>query len=339
MNSENHNKLPKLFFDSDADLSLILSKKVAIIGYGNQGRAQALNLRDSGVDVVVGLRKSSVAHRIVEKDMVPSNSISEVVKDCDIISVLVPDQVTAEVFEKYISGNLVANKTLNFAHGYSVHYQQIKIPKDINVIMVAPSGPGTQVRETFQKGSGVPNLIAIHQDFTGNSKKIALSYSKAIGGTKAGAFFSTFKEEVETDLFSEQVVLTGGIPKIIQSAFKVLVEAGYQPITAWFVCYYELKTIVDLFHKRGFELMNKAISDTAEYGGNTRGPRLINSNVENEMRTILSEIQSDKFFREWSLETEKGLPNLKKMRKKEKDKLIDRIGRYVWNQIEDNNEK
>ncbi|MBC8213314.1 MAG: ketol-acid reductoisomerase [Candidatus Marinimicrobia bacterium] len=325
--------MPKLYFDNDANLDLIQSTKVAIIGYGNQGRAQALNLTNSGVDVVVGLRENSSSSAKALNDGLVVKSISDATQWADVISLLIPDQVMADAFNSEIKESLKINQTILVSHGYNVHYKQIQPPDFIDVIMVAPSGPGKQVREEYVNGRGIPNLIAVHQDYTGNAKDIALSYSKAIGGTRAGAFFSTFKEEVETDLFGEQVVLTGGIPKLIQSAFKVLVEAGYQPITAWFVCYYELKTIVDSFHQKGFAFMNKAISDTAEYGGKTRGARLINDSVENEMRTILKEIQTGKFFDEWSKESEKGLPNLQKMRENDRKTLIEEIGQFVMNQI------
>jgi ketol-acid reductoisomerase len=255
--------------------------------------------------------------------------VNEIVKDCDIISLLIPDQVMKEVYSENIEPHLTEGKTLLFSHGYNIHYNLIQPPKFINVIMAAPSGAGSELRKQFKIGKGIPGLIAVHQDYSGDSFDIALSYSKAIGLTRMGVFKSTFKEETETDLFGEQIILTGGIPKLIQSAYKVLLEANYSPVTAWFVCYYELKTIVDLFHSKGFEFMNQAISDTAEFGGITRGNRIINENVRNEMRLALEEIQSGKFHKEWMDEYERGYPQLKNMREQEKQIPIEEISKQL----------
>jgi len=251
------------------------------------------------------------------------------VKNCDIISLLIPDQVMKEVYSENIAPQLTEGKTLLFSHGYNIHYNLIQPPESINVIMAAPSGAGSELRKQFKIGKGIPGLIAVHQDYSGDSFDIVLSYSKAIGLTRMGVFESTFKEETETDLFGEQIILTGGIPKLIQSAYKVLLEANYNPITAWFVCYYELKTIVDLFHSKGFEFMNQAISDTAEFGGITRGNRIINENVRNEMRLALEEIQSGKFHKEWMNEYERGYPQLKNMREEEKQIPIEEISKQL----------
>ena len=320
-------QLPKIY--KDADLNLIKNKSIGIIGYGNQGRAQALNLLDSGMDVSIGLRKESSSWKIAVDSGLNCIPINDIVKKCDIISLLIPDQVMKKVYSENIESHLSKGKTLLFSHGYNIHYNLIQPPKFINVVMAAPSGAGSELRKQFKIGKGIPGLIAVHQDYSGDSFDIALAYSKAIGLTRMGVFKSTFKEETETDLFGEQIILTGGIPKLIQSAYKVLLEANYNPITAWFVCYYELKTIVDLFHSKGFEFMNQAISDTAEFGGITRGNRIINENVRNEMRLALKEIQSGKFHKEWMDEYERGYPQLKNMREQEKQIPIEEISKQL----------
>ena len=320
-------QLPKIY--KDADLNLIKNKSIGIIGYGNQGRAQALNLLDSGIDVSIGLRKESSSWKMAVDSDLNCTPVNDIVKNCDIISLLIPDQVMKKVYSENIEPHLTEGKTLLFSHGYNIHYNLIQPPELINVIMAAPSGAGSELRKQFKIGKGIPGLIAVHQDYSGDSFDIALSYSKAIGLTRMGVFESTFKEETETDLFGEQIILTGGIPKLIQSAYKVLLEANYNPITAWFVCYYELKTIVDLFHSKGFEFMNQAISDTAEFGGITRGNRIINENVRNEMRFVLEEIQSGKFHKEWMNEYESGYPQLKNMREEEKQIPIEEISKQL----------
>jgi ketol-acid reductoisomerase len=245
------------------------------------------------------------------------------------ISLLIPDQVMGEVYKTHIAPNIKEKQTLLFAHGYNIHYKVIQPPEFINVVMAAPSGAGTELRKQFQAGKGIPGLFAIEQDYTQDSQELLLSYCKAIGLTRMGVFESTFKEETETDLFGEQIILTGGIPKLIQSSYKVLLESGYSPVTAWFVCYYELKTIVDMFHSKGFEFMNSAISDTAEYGGITRGKRIIDKHVENEMRSALKEIQSGEFHKEWQKEAEDGFPTLSKLREEEKNLPIQKIGNSI----------
>jgi ketol-acid reductoisomerase len=281
------------------------------------------------MNVSIGLRKESSSWKMAVDSGLNCRPINDIVKDCDIISLLIPDQVMKEVYLENIKPHLTEGKTLLFSHGYNMHYNLIEPPEFINVIMAAPSGAGSELRKQFKIGKGIPGLIAVHQDYTGSSFDTALSYSKAIGLTKMGVFESTFKEETETDLFGEQAILTGGIPKLIQSAYKVLLEANYNPITAWFVCYYELKTIVDLFHSKGFEFMNQAISDTAEFGGITRGNRIINENVRNEMRLALEEIQSGKFHKEWMDEYERGYPRLKNMREEEKQIPIEEISKQL----------
>ena len=327
-------QLPKIY--KDADLNLIKNKSIGIIGYGNQGRAQALNLLDSGMNVSIGLRNESSSWKMAVDSGLHCTPVNEIVKDCDIISLLIPDQVMKEVYSENIEPHLTEGKTLLFSHGYNMHYNLIQPPKFINVVMAAPSGAGSELRKQFKIGKGIPGLIAVHQDYSGDSFDIALSYSKAIGLTRMGVFESTFKEETETDLFGEQIILTGGIPKLIQSAYKVLLEANYNPITAWFVCYYELKTIVDLFHSKGFEFMNQSISDTAEFGGITRGNRIINENVRNEMRLALKEIQSGKFHKEWMNEYESGYPQLKNMREEEKQIPIEEISKQLLKELCEN---
>ena len=328
-------EIPKIYKDSDADISLIQSKKVGIIGFGNQGRAHALNLRDSGIDVCIGVREGSTSRKLAQSDGLNCASISATLEYCDIIAPLVPDQVMGKVYQTYIASMLREGHTLLFAHGYNIHYNVIKPPEFINVIMAAPSGAGSELRKQYQEGEGIPGLFAINQDYTGDSKSLALAYCKGIGLTRMGVFESTFKEETETDLFGEQMVLTGGIPKLIQLSYKVLLEEGYSPITAWFVCYYELKTIVDMFHSKGFDFMNSAISDTAEYGGITRGKRIIDEHMENAMRKVLIEIQSGKFHKEWQKEAEDGFPTLSKLRKEEKQLPIETIGQKILKELFD----
>ena len=332
----NKELLNTLYFDKDADLSVIQAKTVSIIGYGNQGRAQALNLRDSGVKVVVGAREGGSSEEQARSDGFNVLSIDRAVIDTDIIAILLPDQIMSVVYKESISPNLSAGKTIQFSHGYNIHYEKIIPPDDIDVIMVAPSGAGKMVREEFEKGSGVPNLIAIHQDYSGSAFEVALSYSKAIGGTRSAAFRSTFKEETETDLFGEQVVLTGGIPRLIQNSFKVMVESGYSPIVAWFVSYYEVKLIVDLFNEKGFQFMNDAISDTAEYGGQTRGSRLMDESVTEKMKSFLDEIQSGEFFKEWEKESESGLPHLNDLRDKDANSDFEAVTKVLLNAINRN---
>ena len=332
----NKELLNSLYFDKDADLSVIQAKSVAIIGYGNQGRAQALNLRDSGVKVVVGSRKDGSSEEQAKNDGFNVLSIDRAVIDADVIAILLPDQIMSVVYGESISPNLCSGKTIQFSHGYNIHYEKIIPPDDVDVIMVAPSGAGKMVREEFEKGSGVPNLIAIHQDYSGSAFEVALSYSKAIGGTRSAAFRSTFKEETETDLFGEQAVLTGGIPRLIQSSFKVMVESGYSPIVAWFVSYYEVKLIVDLFNEKGFQFMNDAISDTAEYGGQTRGSRLMDESVTAKMKSFLDEIQSGEFFKEWEKESESGLPHLNDLRDKDANSDFEAVTKVLLNAINRN---
>ena len=286
----------KIFYDDDADISIIQNLKVTIVGYGSQGHAHANNLHESGVDVTVALREGSSSWSKAENAGLRVAKVSDAVSDADLVMILAPDEFQQGLYESSIKANLKSNAVLAFAHGFNIHFKKI-IPGDgTSVIMIAPKGPGHTVRSTYLSGGGVPSLIAIYQDGNNpnnhSAKEIALSYAKANGGTRAGVLETTFKEETETDLFGEQAVLVGGVPSLIKAAFQVLIDSGYSPITSWLVCYYELKTIVDMFHSKGFNFMGKAISDTAEYGGLTRGSMLINDDVVGEMKRILTSIIS-----------------------------------------------
>ena len=296
----------KIYTDKDVSFDLLHNKVVGIIGYGNQGRAQALNLKDSGVSVVIGLREESITRIKAEKDGFSNiTSINQLVKKSDIICFMIPDEEIPGVFQ-YIEKYISPKQVLLFAHGYCIHFKKINIPEFVDVIMVAPSGAGKMVRQQYLDNQGVPNLIAIHQDYTKTAFKIALSYSKNIGGTKVGAFISTFEEETVSDIFGEQTILTGGIPFLIKSSFDTLVEEGYSPIVAWFVCYYEVKSIVDLFHQNGFEFLNNSISNLAEYGGLTKGEFLIDDQVKFKMKEMLQEIKNGNFVSEWENEKNTG---------------------------------
>ena len=333
-------KFPKIYKDKDVSLDVIRGIKVGIIGFGNQGRAQALNLRDSGIAVTIGLREGSPSagsgtssRQEAVTEGLPCTSIEVAVQTADIISLLIPDQVIAEVYTQNIAPNLTEGQSLLFSHGYNIHYKLIQPPENVNVIMAAPSGAGTELRKRYLDDNGIPGLFAVHQDYSGNAEELVLAYCKAIGLTKSGVLKSTFREETETDLFGEQMILTGGIPKLIQLSYKVLLESGYSPAVSWLVCYYELKTIVDMFHSKGFEFMNAAISDTAEYGGITRGNRIIDQHVEDEMRIVLKEIQSGEFHKEWQKEVEDGFPTLSKLRKEEKQLPIEKIGQKILKEL------
>jgi len=313
----------------DADLSLIQSKKVAVIGFGSQGHAHALNLRDSGVDVVVGLRPGSSSAAQASAEGLTVRSIAEAADWADVIMILIPDQHQKRVYEADIAPHLKAGKALAFAHGFNIHYGQIKPPADIDVFMVAPKSPGHLVRRTFQEGNGVPCLVAVAQNATGQARELALSYAAAIGGTRAGVIETTFKDETETDLFGEQAVLCGGSAELIKAGFETLVEAGYPPELAYFECLHELKLIVDLYYEGGISYMYYSVSDTAEYGGYTRGPRVIGPQVKAEMRKILQEIQSGQFAREWIAEYESGEKKLRETRAKTRQHPIEVIGRKL----------
>ena len=320
----------KVYYDSDADLSLIKNKKVAIIGYGSQGHAHALNLKDSGVnEVVVGLRKGSSSKKKAESENLKVLTVSEAAKWADICMILVPDELQADLYVNEISNNLKSGASLLFAHGLAIHFQLIEPRDDIDIFMIAPKGPGHTVRSQYLSGGGVPCLIAIHQDSTGNAMELGLSYASAIGGGRSGIIQTTFKEECETDLFGEQAVLCGGLTALIQNGFETLVEAGYAPEMAYFECLHEVKLIVDLIYEGGIANMRYSISNTAEYGDLTRGPRVVNNSTKIEMKKILHEIQTGKFARDWILECKSGQLNFKADRRIQQNKQIEEVGKKL----------
>ncbi|MCM8814633.1 MAG: ketol-acid reductoisomerase [Candidatus Omnitrophica bacterium] len=318
--------MAKIYYDSDADLSFLKDKTIGIIGYGSQGRAHALNLRDSGLKVVVSELKGTNNWAVAEKDGFKPLSAEELVKKADVMMLLTQDNVQPAVYESSIEPNISEGKALGFAHGFSIVYSQIKVPASIDIFMVAPKGPGDLVRTQFTEGKGAPCLVAVEQNPTGNALKIALAYAKGLGGTRCGVVETTFQEETETDLFGEQVVLCGGLTELIKASFETLVEAGYQPEIAYYETCHELKLIVDLIIERGIQGMRKVISDTAEYGDMTRGPRIINESVRNEMKKILKEVQEGKFAKEWILENRVGRPVFNSLAKRAEKHLIEEIG-------------
>jgi ketol-acid reductoisomerase len=321
--------MARMYYDQDADLGLLQGKKIAVLGYGSQGHAHALNLRDSGCDVMVGLYRGSKSWPEAEKAGLEVVETAEAVRRADMIMVLVPDQVQRQLYLESIAPNLKPGKTLMFAHGFNIHFNQIVPPPDIDVSMVAPKGPGHLVRSVFLEGGGVPALIAVYQDASGRAHDYALAYAKGIGATRAGCLDTTFKEETETDLFGEQTVLCGGVSALVKAAFETLVEAGYQPELAYFECMHELKLIVDLFYQGGLNYMRYSVSDTAEYGDYTRGPRIINQSVRQEMKKILEEIQTGAFAREWILENQAGRPSFYAMRRRDQEHPIEKVGKQL----------
>ena len=316
----------KIFHDEDATLEPLRGKRIAVIGYGSQGHAHALNLRDSGCDVRVGLRPDSASRRKAEAEGLRVVDAATVAKEADIVMMLVPDEQGAEIYERDIAPGLRAGKYLAFGHGFNIHYKKIVPPADVNVFMVAPKGPGHLVRSEYQKGRGVPCLIAIAQDPSGDTKRVGLAYAKGIGGTRAGVLETTFKEETETDLFGEQAVLCGGLTELIRAGYETLVEAGYSPEMAYFECLHEVKLIVDLIYEGGITNMRYSISDTAEYGDMTRGPRIITDETRAEMRDILADIQSGRFAREWILENQAGRPVFNALRRQSAEHPIEEVG-------------
>jgi len=316
----------KVYYDKDAKLSVLKGKKVAIIGYGSQGHAQAQNLRDSGVDVVVADIKGTANYKLAVEHGFKPVTAAEAAKQGDVIQILTEDETQPKVYKAEVEPNLTAGKTLLFSHGFNIHFGQIVPPADVDVIMVAPKGPGHLVRRVYTEGAGVPALIAIYQDASGKAKDTALAYARGLGATKVGVLETTFEEETETDLFGEQAVLCGGCTALVEAGFETLVEAGYQPEIAYFECLHELKLIVDLMYEGGMDYMRYSISNTAEYGDYSRGPRLINEDVREEMRYILSEIQSGEFAREWILENQAGRPTLNASRRHSRESLIEEVG-------------
>lgn len=320
--------MAKIYYEKDADLNYLKEKTVAIIGYGSQGRAHALNLKDSGINVIVGLRKDSPTREKAEKDGLQVLSVEEAAKKGDLIAFLAPDEAHKNIHNQ-IRQFLDEGKALLFAHGFNIHYGQIVPEPFLDVIMVAPKGPGDLVRKQYEEGSGTPGLVAVYQDYTGNALNIALAYAKGIGCTRAGVIETTFKEETETDLFGEQAVLCGGVTSLIKAGFETLVEAGYQPEVAYFECLHELKLIVDLIQSRGISGMREVISNTAEYGDLSVGPKIIDEHVKNNMRAALSRIQSGEFAREWILENQAGRPVYNALRNKDKEHLIEKVGKKL----------
>lgn len=316
----------KVYYDKDADLSIIQSKKVTILGYGSQGHAHANNLRESGVSVIVGLRPNSQSAAKAKAAGLEVMSIEDAVSNADLVMVLAPDEHQAALYRNQISPNIKQGATIAFAHGFNIHFEQIEPREDLDVIMIAPKGPGHLVRSTYTEGGGVPALIAVFQDASGLAQKTALSYASANGGGRAGIIETTFKEETETDLFGEQAVLCGGATALVQAGFETLTEAGYAPEMAYFECLHELKLIVDLMYQGGIANMRYSISNTAEYGDLTRGPRVVTDETKAEMRKILDEIQSGKFAREFILENQAGAATLKAMRRRGREHPIEEVG-------------
>lgn len=315
-----------IYYEKNTDLSVIQDKQVAIIGYGSQGHAHANNLQDSGVKVVVGLREGSASFSKAKNAGIKVQSIEDATKTSDIIMVLVPDEYQSELYKEIIEPNIKHGATLAFAHGFNVHFKCITPREDLNVIMVAPKGPGHLVRSTYTQGGGVPTLIAIHQDISGKAKDTALSYASANGGGRAGIIETTFREETETDLFGEQAVLCGGTTALVQAGFETLVEAGYAPEMAYFECLHELKLIVDLMYEGGIANMRYSISNTAEYGDLTRGPRVINADTKIEMKRILAQVQSGEFAKEFIRETQTGAKNMQVLRQRGREHPIEEVG-------------
>ncbi len=315
-----------IYYDGDADLEIIRKKKVGVIGYGSQGHAHALNLKDSGVEVRVGLHPASRSRSRAESDGLTVGSVGEVAKWADVIMVLAPDTEQPRIYEKEIAPGLAPEKTLMFAHGFSIHYKTVSPPPYVEVSMIAPKAPGHRVRETYLEGGGTPALLAIHQDPSGKAKELALSYAKGIGVIRAGVLQTTFAEETETDLFGEQTVLCGGVSELVKAGFDTLVEAGYQPEMAYFECLHELKLIVDLMYRGGLNYMRYSVSDTAEHGDYTGGPRVVTAETRKEMKRILDEIRNGTYARNWIQENEKGRPWFEEKRAKEQEHLIERVG-------------
>jgi ketol-acid reductoisomerase len=318
--------MAKLYYDADADLALIQSKKVAIIGYGSQGHAHALNLRDSGVEVQIGLQAGSASRGKAENEGLTVSTPAEAAAWGDVIMILVPDTKQAGLYRESIAPHLTAGKTLMFAHGFNIRFGAIQPPVSIDVSMVAPKAPGHRVREVYTEGGGTPALLAVHQDASGNAKAQALSYAKALGCTRAGVLETTFTEETETDLFGEQAVLCGGVSALIKAGFETLVNAGYQPEVAYFECLHELKLIVDLIYRGGLSYMRYSISDTAEHGDYSAGPRIVTQQTRDEMKKLLAEIRDGSFAKKWIDENEKGSPSFLANRKREQHHPIEQLG-------------
>jgi ketol-acid reductoisomerase len=321
--------MAKIYYEKDADSGFFKGKKVGIIGYGSQGRAHALNLKDSGVNVVISELEGTPNYKKAVSDGFKPVTAADAAKQCDVIMMLVQDNVQPAVYKNFIAPNLTEGKALGFAHGFSIHFNQIVPPENIDVYMVAPKGPGDLVRDQFVQGQGVPCIVAVYQNHTGSAMKLALAYAKGLGGTRCGVVETTFKEETETDLFGEQTVLCGGVTQLVKYAFETLVEAGYQPEVAYYETCHELKLIVDLINERGIQGMRKVISDTAEYGDMTRGPRVVDEQVKENMKEILEQIQNGEFAREWITENAVGRPVFNALMRQSEDHLIEKVGKAM----------
>ena len=315
-----------LYYENDADLSLIANKPIGVIGYGSQGHAHALNLKDNGLSVKVGLYEGSKSWSKAEEAGLEVGLVADVARDSDIIMLVIPDTSQAQVYRDSIQPHLLPGKTLMFAHGFNIHYKTIVPPDSVDVSMVAPKAPGHRMREVFTRGSGVPGLLAVHQDATGNARGVGLAYARGVGCTRAGVLETTFEEETETDLFGEQAVLCGGVTALIKAAFETLVEAGYQPESAYFECMHELKLIVDLLYQGGMEYMRYSVSDTAEYGDYSRGPMVVDEHVKDNMKKVLAAIQDGSFAREWIAENDEGRPRFNRLRRENAEHPIERVG-------------
>ena len=318
--------MAKMYYENDADLSLIKDKAIGIMGYGSQGHAHALNLKDKGMNVAVGLYEGSKSRANAEAEGLKVGLVADVARDSDIIMVLIPDTSQGQVYRESIQPHLLPGKTLMFAHGFNIHYGTIVPPDTVDVSMVAPKAPGHRMREVFTKGSGVPGLLAIHQDASGHARETGLAYAKGIGCTRAGVLDTTFKEETETDLFGEQAVLCGGVTSLIKAAFETLVEAGYQPESAYFECMHELKLIVDLLYQGGMGYMRYSVSDTAEYGDYSRGPVIVDEHVKDNMKKVLAAVQDGSFAREWIAENDEGRPRFNRLRRENAEHPIEKVG-------------
>jgi ketol-acid reductoisomerase len=319
--------MARMYYDADANLDLLTNKTIAIIGYGSQGHAHALNLKDSGVNVIVGLYEGSKSVKMAQDAGLKVHSVADAAKAADFIMILLPDEVQKTVYTHEIEPYLTEGKVLAFAHGFNIHFAQVLPPKHVDVVMVAPKGPGHLVRRTYAQGQGVPALFAVYQDASGQARDRAMAYAKGIGGTRAGVLETTFREETETDLFGEQAVLCGGLSALIKAGFETLVEAGYQPELAYFECLHEVKLIVDLVVEGGLAKMRDSISNTAEYGDFTRGPRIVNDATKAEMKKVLQEIQTGQFAREFVLENQSGKAGFTAMRRREAEHPIEEVGK------------
>ena len=325
--------MAKMFYDQDADLSYFKGKTVAVIGYGSQGHAQAQNMKDSGLDVIIGLRPTSDRCKQAEADGFKVYPIAEAAKRAQVIQILLPDEKHGEVYNKEIAPGLEAGDALVFSHGFSIHYLQIVPPKNVDVYMVAPKGPGHMVRRLYQEGTGIPSLVAVQQDASGKALQLGLAHAKAIGSTRAGVLMTTFKEETETDLFGEQAILCGGLTALCKACFETLVEAGYQPESAYFECFHELKLIVDLMYEHGISGMRYSVSDTAEFGDMITGPRIINDAVKKELKNVLTDIQTGKFAKEWILENQAGRTRYMSLKRQGEEHQIEKVGKELRAQM------